>query len=674
MLLIGPSGSGKSTLLRTLAGLVDSVDAGELTGSVTLGGQPAGSRPGDVGLVLQEPGAGVVASTVGRDVAFGLENIGMPRSQMLPRITAALTSVGLDDLALDRPTSRLSGGQTQRLAIAGALALQPRVLLLDEPTAMLDADNAASVREAVVAVMASGVTTVVVEHLLGPWVPLIDRVLVLSTQGVLIADGPVEEVLATRHTELVDLGLWVPGAPDPRPTPPPPAALVPPRPGRRVSATALTVGERAHTTAAIDAIPGSLTALVGESGSGKSTILHALAGFLPVSAGETSIPTDLPARELARSLAWVPQWSSSTIVEQSVLAEVLVTSRALGEADEGATVRARALLAGLGLGHLEAADPRQLSGGEQRRLAVAAALHHAPPTLLVDEPTIGQDRDTWAALVGLVAAYRSLGGAVVAATHDAAVIERAEQVLALIPPERSGGASSPRGWVDRCGPLALLLGAFLGVPAGVLSPNWRVTLGVLALQVVLIVLGLGRRVPGALLRALPGVLAAVLVGWSTWWLARDLDSAGTAALRVLAIVLPSAALLPVIDPDALGDHLAQRLNLPDRPVVAVSAALARVHAFGEVWRELARARRVRGLEASWRRPLALGRHLWALTLGLLVRTLRYAADLAIAMDARGFAKAFRRTWWGRAPWRWADTLLVVAAALPAAYAVWSRQR
>ena len=452
----------------------------------------------------------------------------------------------------------------------------------------------------------------------------------------------------------------------------------------------------AATTAPIHAAPGTLTALVGASGSGKSTVLHALAGFLRAreedavrvpdpSAGATRTvaPADLAAGELAASMAWVPQWSSSTIVAGTVLDEVLVTSRALGRDEREATVRARALLATLGLDHLERADPRQLSGGEQRRLAVAAALLHGPPVLLADEPTVGQDRHTWAALVGLVASYRAAGGAVVAATHDQHVVERATSVHRLAPPPREPEPPPTAvPLVARCGPLALLAAALLAVPAGVISPHWSVTLWVLAVQVVLAVLGLSAPGTGAPpsnrlrrigIRLLPGLLAAASVAWSTWLLAgRDVDAAATVALRVLVITLPSAVLIPWVDPDRLGDHLAQRLRLPDRPVVATAAALQRVHSFGEIWRELARARRIRGLGVSWRHPSGVVAHLGALTLGLLVRTLRAAADLAVAMDARGFATASSRTWWMPAPWRGRDTVLVLLAAVPLATAVLAR--
>jgi len=163
----------------------------------------------------------------------------------------------------------------------------------------------------------------------------------------------------------------------------------------------------------------------------------------------------------------------------------------------------------------------------------------------------------------------------------------------------------------------------------------------------------------------PGLVGKFLAG-------HDVDAALTVALRVLVIVLPSAVLIPWIDPDALGDHLAQRLRLPDRPVVATSAALQRVQSFGEIWRELGRARRIRALGVSWRHPRTVVAHLGALTMGLLVRTLRAAADLAVAMDARGFATATARSWWMPAPWRWRDTLLLALGALPLVVAVVAR--
>ena len=717
VLLVGASGSGKSTLLRAFAGLLETVDAGDLTGSVTVDGVEPGDRPGSVGLVLQEPGSGVVASTVGRDVAFGPENVATARAAMAPVVASALDAVGLGDLPLDTPTSALSGGQTQRLALAGTLALDPSVVLLDEPTAMLDPGSAAEVREAVARLVgsASPPTLVVVEHVLGPWVDLVSRLVVLSDDGRVVADGPVRETLEGARAQLLEMGVWVPGEGPPEPLPVDPS-LFPAGgttksgpPGRRGAAlesdpleverrTRLVDGTVRTRTAALlaaplTAAPGTLTALVGPSGSGKSTVLHTLAGFLratdpdavrvTTAEGDAASPGDLPAGDLAASLAWVPQWSSSTIVAPTVLDEVLATTRALGLDDAAAKGRARALLTTLGLLHLQRADPRQLSGGEQRRLAVAAALLHGPPVLLADEPTVGQDRRTWAALVGLVAAYREAGGAVVTATHDAHVVDRATAVHHLEPPAPPGDeAPTALPLVARCGPLALLAAALLAVPAGIIAPHWSVSAWVLAAEILLALVALAAPGPGAkppnrlrrtVIRLVPGLVAAASVAWSTWLLAgQDLDAAATVALRVLVITLPSAVLIPWVDPDRLGDHLAQRLHLPDRPVVATAAALQRVHSFGAIWTELADARRVRGLGVSWRRPRTVVDHLGALTMGLLVRTLRAAADLAVAMDARGFARAANRTWWLAAPWRVRDTLLVALACVPLVVAVVAR--
>jgi energy-coupling factor transporter transmembrane protein EcfT len=135
-----------------------------------------------------------------------------------------------------------------------------------------------------------------------------------------------------------------------------------------------------------------------------------------------------------------------------------------------------------------------------------------------------------------------------------------------------------------------------------------------------------------------------------------------AGLRLLALVVPSVILLPYVNPDALGDHLAQRLHLPPRPVVAATAALARFQAFGQLWAELLLARRVRGVGAG-RALAARTRELAAVTFAMFVGTLGQAATLALAMDARGFAGARRRSWTGSAPWRLADSLVVLAGLL-----------
>ncbi|HWR85047.1 MAG TPA: ABC transporter ATP-binding protein, partial [Rhodoglobus sp.] len=207
VLLLGASGSGKSTLLRALAGVLAD-DEGEREGELAVAGR--------AGLVLQDPDAQVVLSRVGDDVAFGCENLGLPRDEIWRRVPAALDAVGLD-VALDRSTAALSGGQRQRLALAGVLAMRPDVLLLDEPTANLDPAGVVEVADAVGRVLdATRATLVVVEHRVATWLPLVDRVVVLSPHGVL-ADGEPAAVLAERGAELAAAGIWVPGHPPARP-------------------------------------------------------------------------------------------------------------------------------------------------------------------------------------------------------------------------------------------------------------------------------------------------------------------------------------------------------------------------------------------------------------------------------------------------------------------------
>jgi energy-coupling factor transporter ATP-binding protein EcfA2/energy-coupling factor transporter transmembrane protein EcfT len=697
VLLVGPSGSGKSTLLRGLAGLLEVADSGERDGTVLI--------DGEIGLVLQEPGAGIVSATVGRDVAFGLENIGMPRADMPARVAAALAAVRLD-MPQDTPTHALSGGEQQRLALAGALALEPTVLLLDEPTAMLDPLNAESVRRTVHEVTrARHLTTVVVEHRLGPWLDVVDRLVVLDSTGHITADGEPLAVLAEHGESLAAQGIWVPGYPDPQPRGIPDGLFVPSSTGANVltlDAADVTISRSVRaldgstrTTVAVQdqwfqARAGQVHALVGPSGAGKSTFMLALTGLLGRQSGEVRLrpdlavegerdPRELGTRDLARRVAWVPQWASSTIVSTTVLDEVMTTSRAVGLVESEALARAMGLLEHLGLTHLAQADPRHLSGGEQRRLAMASAVVHQPDLVCADEATVGQDRLTWAAVMGIVEGLRDAGSAIVLTTHDDAVITRADTVTTIDrpvqpPPE----PARRRPLVARAGPLALMVGAFLAIPAGVVSPRWSTSLVVLGIQVILAAVGLWApgaglaprgRLRGVLLRLVPGLVGSLSVAWSTWLLGgHDTDTAFTAGLRVLIIVLPSAVLIQHIDADALGDHLGQRLRLPSRPVVAVAAALQRVHTFGEIWSEIARARRVRGIGATMRSPRSVLAELWALTMGMLVRSLQAAAALAVAMDARGFASAQRRTWAEPVPWRRADVVLLLGASLPAVVA------
>ncbi|GAA1737450.1 ATP-binding cassette domain-containing protein [Isoptericola hypogeus] len=433
--IVGPSGAGKSTVLHALAGVLGDPLPGELSGTVAV--------DGGVGLVLQDPGAAVVADRIGRDVAFGPENAGLSREEIWRRAREALDRVGLAYPA-DRPTAALSGGELQRLALAGALACAPRLLLLDEPTSMLDPASADEVRAAVTGALAGTDTSlVVVDHELGPWLEHLDRVVVLGADGSLTHDvapsalrgGPRSGLVA----DLTRAGVWLPGVEPPDPLAVPEPLVAPDEPGPAVDLDELGVdltsrGLRGRTTTrALDAVTarfpaGRLTAVTGPSGAGKSTLVATLAGHLrPVHGAVRGAPSPRTgSRELARRSGWVPQHPEHGLLTHRVADEVAATGRRLGVAAD-----VDAILALLRLDHVADAHPFRLSGGEQRRLALGAALAHRPALVLADEPTVGQDRHTWAAVAGWLAAAARHGSTVAVSTHDRRLVDLADHRVAL---------------------------------------------------------------------------------------------------------------------------------------------------------------------------------------------------------------------------------------------------
>ncbi|MBA3232877.1 MAG: energy-coupling factor transporter transmembrane protein EcfT [Propionibacteriales bacterium] len=214
----------------------------------------------------------------------------------------------------------------------------------------------------------------------------------------------------------------------------------------------------------------------------------------------------------------------------------------------------------------------------------------------------------------------------------------------------------------RPGPLSVLAGCLVPVSGAFAIDSLQV--GLLGLAAELGTLGwLVRDARGTLVRAALGFVAAAGIAVSTWLYAgRDVAEAGAAACRILYLVLPSALLLALLRPSELGDHLAQRLHLPARGVVACTAALQRLESFADDWRTVARARRARGLGPQGG-PVRRVRTSGASAFALLVVSMRHTSAMAVAMDARGFATATRRTWAEPAPWQTADSLLMLVAAV-----------
>ena len=413
VLLLGPSGAGKSTLLAALAGLL-AADSGESEGTVEVDGR--------VGIVFQDPETQIVMARAGDDVAFGLENHAVPAAEIWPRVDEALARVGFP-YGRDRSTAALSGGEQQRLALAGALALRPDVLLFDEPTANLDPAGADLVRGALREALDPATTVVLVEHRVAEALPLVDRVVVIEPGGGIRADGPPDEVFATHGVRLAAEGVWVPGHP-----------VEPRRAGARPG-EGLLAAERATIRGRLPAVDllvrsGEALAILGANGTGKSTLALLLGGLLKPDGGRIAATAALAGADaatpphrwrapaLARRIGSVFQDPEHQFVTSTVYDELALGPRRTGLPDAAVKSTVDELLARLRLERLAGANPYTLSGGEARRLSVATALAAAPALLVLDEPTFGQDRRTWIELVDLLAGLRDEGRGIVTVTHD----------------------------------------------------------------------------------------------------------------------------------------------------------------------------------------------------------------------------------------------------------------
>jgi energy-coupling factor transport system ATP-binding protein len=461
-LLLGASGAGKSTLLAALAGLLDPDDTGTATGELTVDGLAPQAARDRTSLVLQDPETQLVMANAGDDVAFGLENRAVPRPEIWTRVDAALDAVGFP-YGRDRRTDQLSGGEQQRLAIAGALASRPRLLLLDEPTANLDPAGAQLVRDAITAAHnATGATMILVEHRVADALPLVDRVVVLEPGGGIRASGPPGEVFGTHGKALAEAGVWVPDMFLPRdkealgaPSHHKEALRAPSHHEEALGGRELLVADEVGLThrgaehptlrdISMTLRAGEALAVVGPNGSGKSTLATLLAGLAAPTSGSVHATAPLAGQDadvaphrwragnLAHRIGTVFQDPEHQFLTGRVRDELAFGPLRRGETSDDIAGLVDDLLTRLRLTHLAEANPFTLSGGEKRRLSVATALTTSPQVLILDEPTFGQDRRTWTELVQLLAAHRDSGGSVCTITHDQAVVDSlADRVLAL---------------------------------------------------------------------------------------------------------------------------------------------------------------------------------------------------------------------------------------------------
>lgn len=804
VLLLGASGIGKSTILSGAAGLIgndfvaknsakDSVensedsaksqqttlvedaDGGVSEGCVLVDGVPVRRARGRVGLVLQDPDAQAIFQRLGDNVAFGPENMNVPRGEIWDRVRKSLKEVGLDGLQLHRSTSHLSGGQMQRLALAGALAMQPSVLLLDEPTANLDPDGTQQIVGAVRAVLDSThATMVLVEHHAEPWIDMIDRVVVLglendeaangkdangetvhsetvhdddiaraaSSRTVIVADGTPDDVFNRTDLDFEDLGIWLPERYKKNVKSSANESFISnssanaessekyyencsPAEGYGevlLSTKDLAISHNSEPIARhinLEFKAGQITALVGANGAGKSTLSLTLAGLLPAVNGEVvasdalaqgangADPMKWKSPDLAKRISYVFQNPEHQFACGSVLDEVMLGPLRTGVSADEARAKAQELLKRFRLARYAKANPYTLSGGEKRRLTVAASLAAAPRVLILDEPTFGQDRKTWLQIIRLIASLRSEGVSIIVVTHDRELVEAlGARLVELVPDAKAEAAEMSAAEASASEALSATTGATdisrIKVSAvnnrdeeaklssrspllASINPVFRIfgafaasipllfTLDCVSASVALllefVIFACIKLPPWRVIRlswpvwvgAPTSALTVLLYGksggntWFQWWLMHATDRSAMLAvatsLRILAIGVPSIVMVIGLDATDLADAFSQVLHLPDR---FVYGGLAGIRLFGVLqddWAALTASRRSRGLGDEHR-----VRAFFPQSFALLVLSIRRSTTLATAMEARGFggvgarsharvSRVRARDWW-----------------------------
>lgn len=428
VLVTGSSGCGKSTLARVLTGLVPHAIPANVQGEVLVDGNDISQiaiadLAQHVGLVLQNPASQLFHLHVEDELAFGPRNLGLGETQVQARVDWALEATGLEGLRHIAP-SHLSAGQKQCVAIAAVLAMRPKLLVLDEPTASLDVPSTRLVMKTLAGLLREhAITIVLIEHRLAEALDIVDRSIVMDC-GRIVADGPpssvfadpqIREAFGLRRLPDQRLHSW--------------DSLISMDPGHPPSGKPLLClenitagynGRSVLNSIDLDLYPGELTALVGDNGAGKTTLALVAAGLLKPKGGAVSYRGE---REPVPGLDVTLLFSnpSDQLFADSVDEEVGFGPRNLGRFDLDTHLRT---LQEADLTDLRRRRPSMLSAGQQQRTALAACLALQARVLILDEPTLGQD---WGHLERLMEVLRVLlvqGTAILLITHDFKIVHR----------------------------------------------------------------------------------------------------------------------------------------------------------------------------------------------------------------------------------------------------------
>lgn len=475
VLITGPSGCGKSTLCRCLNGLIPSFYGGEIYGSVNVQNTdslrtPTKNMVKKVGMVFQDPENQLVATDVEREIAFGLENLGIPKNLMAKRIEEVLDTVGIDHLRY-RQISSLSGGEKQKTAIASVLVLHPEVLVLDEPTSELDPKGSEEVIQLVRRLNEElGLTVVLVEHRIDRVLQAADRLIVMD-KGAITYDGKPRDWINADGDKLLNVGM------------PPISRLsvklkqknidtkipLTIKEGRQFFSPVFKRNSWKNSTRPyantnnnydkcivktsklwykyqdgptvlrdinINIFKGEFVALIGRNATGKTTFAKLLNGLLKPSKGKVEInglnTKSTTVENLSKYVGYVFQDPNVHLFADTVEEEITFMMNNLGFSNDLIRTSLETMLKQFNLDYCRHMYPRSLSTGEKQRVALASVLAAKPQLLILDEPTRGLDYGLKKDLMNYITRYRKNGGTVILISHDIEIIaEFGERVILM---------------------------------------------------------------------------------------------------------------------------------------------------------------------------------------------------------------------------------------------------
>jgi len=470
VLLAGPSGCGKSTLVRCLNRLVPEISGGSLSGRVLIRGKDLKNEKVhrlalEVGMVFQNPETQLFSLTVDEDLAFGPENLGLSRQEVRARVEKALKDVGLERLR-NHFIFTLSGGEKQRTAIGGNLAMQPEILVLDEPTSDLDPAGTLEVLELLRRLNSEKKTTIIlIEHKLDAVFETADRILVMD-EGKIILDGKTFEILCCEEEKLRNIGIHPPQFTEiagflglasefsdipayetllKRLAEPLKAhadeykqkqeeaesEILSSLQDSREKLSHVRVedlcyrhedGSEVFENLNLEIKHGEFLALLGHNGAGKTTLAGHLIGFYRPASGRVFLNGKDISRystaQLSKQVGYLFQNPDSQIFTDSVFEEVRFGLKNLGVPDEEIKRKVNSALEMMELSAYRNRHPHALSRGQRQRLAVASILALEPDLLVLDEPTTGQDRGHIRKFLDKIRELNRLGKTVILITHD----------------------------------------------------------------------------------------------------------------------------------------------------------------------------------------------------------------------------------------------------------------